>query len=182
MKKHLLVIIPVFILSTNIAGATTVQDCPYAHVGATTYNPINYEPKTLVTMSPGYTLNSTDKAKIKYDDADVYYWDDNTTPEKNYNYILVQFTTPSPAYDEALCAWQVWVSGGDDVYFYRWKDDEESWDYLTENDGGSDPEVVRVDVTDYFGDEYLTLLVVGATNGPGEDRISCDVLSLITDP
>ena len=181
MFKSSFIITVFIILALCNSAFATGASIDRAWAGCTYANPCTLSPQTLASYGdfvtndyPTYYLNKMSSSN------DVWYnWDDNQTPERDYNYILYQFEDKD--YTSAVCRWEVRVDGGSAVTIFFW--DGSNWDNIASNSGGSDPGVERTNVDlGYFDGEFLTVLVVGPTPGPGEDRISCDVCQLAVEP
>jgi len=180
MKKRYIVVVVFAIAAFAVEGQTTDEDLYKAWAGATNVNPVTLTPQQLGAAdefdndAPQYNMN------LMKTNNDVWAnWDDNGTPEKDYNFMLFWFYPPDFP-DVIECRWEVRVDGGACVYFLAWDNTAGGWVELAHNNGGSTPACLDTDVMGYFWD-YGTFLVVGNTSGEGKDRISCDVCHLRDD-
>jgi hypothetical protein len=93
----------------------------------------------------------------------------------DYHYVLF-FWNYKPAWDTIKFKWRVAVAGGAKVRLYYW--DGNSWEYITENAGGTSPASLTTGVKNYYNGDNLILLAVGGTK-PGDRHTKCDIGKLI---
>jgi len=139
-------------------------------------NPVNYDPKALANA--GHALTGAERVLCQADD-DEWYYDREEGADYDYNWMM--FTYPdegTPAW--ALMVWQVNVDhDSNKVQLFYWHGNNQSWQYIGENDGGRDAGTERDNVKAAFennGDaENVIFLYVGYTPAADEDYIKCDI-------
>jgi len=165
------------ILSTLVISLPAVV---LAYTGEATHvyswghdNPLNRTPQQLATY-PVIEYSEYDRSEIETEDGN---WVLKNTAGLDfyYHYVLFHWNY-KPAWDTIKFKWRVAVAGGAKIKLYYW--DGNSWEYITENAGGTSPASLTTGVKNYYNGTNLILLAVGGTK-PGDRHTICDIGKLI---
>jgi hypothetical protein len=135
--------------------------------------PLNRTPQQLAAP-PAIKYSDTDRDVIEDEDG-IWVLKNTAGLDFDYHYVLF-FWNYKPAWDTIKFKWRVAVAGGAKVRLYYW--DGNSWEYITENAGGTSPASLTTGVKNYYNGDNLILLAVGGTK-PGDRHTKCDIGKLI---
>jgi hypothetical protein len=100
---------------------------------------------------------------------------DNDEEDKTKDYIMYVFDAEFEPEVKNIFRWLCKVDGGGTIVLKYWSSGSSSWVLLGNNGGGSPTTPVAFNVTSCWGAEWLILLCVAPSGGPGEDAIRCDI-------
>lgn len=135
--------------------------------------PLNRTPQQLAA-DPAIQYSEDDRSVIETEDS-VWVLKNTAGLDFGYHYILF-FWDYKPAWDTIKFNWRVAVAGGAKIQLYYW--DGDSWEYITENAGGTSPASLTTGVKNYYNGNNLILLAKGGTK-PSDRHTKCDIGKLI---
>jgi len=174
MRKMMIIAIGVSLVITTAVNAVELRATNgYYFAGTSAIWTTPRSPQFIAARAE--LMSSDDKDDIRYNGDSNVFTHNQTDPTIYYAFIMLTFTKPG-SYDDADFYWRSWVDGGANIYVRYWDDD--SWETLDSNSGGSNPSQEIVDVDDEMDEvtgNTFNVLIYGEISASNEDWQKMDI-------